>query len=128
MHSRPWRNPPSSASASAAPAASPRTPWARRTHRERDRRRSPRRWRGAQAARARLRRRCERNWSCTYDSRPLRTGARPRMTALIDTIEHGAITELRLARAPVNALNPELCAALEAAVGTAVEGGAHGLV
>ena len=50
------------------------------------------------------------------------------MTALIDTIEHGAITELRLARAPVNALNPELCAALEAAIGTAVEGGALGLV
>ncbi|MEN1939640.1 enoyl-CoA hydratase/isomerase family protein [Luteimonas sp. MJ246] len=50
------------------------------------------------------------------------------MTALIETIGHGAITELRLARAPVNALDPELCAALAAAVPAAVDAGAQGLV
>src|SRR5688572_27708142 len=50
------------------------------------------------------------------------------MTALIETIDHGAITELRLARAPVNALNPELCRALAAAVTAAVDAGAQGLV
>ncbi|MEN1958060.1 enoyl-CoA hydratase/isomerase family protein [Luteimonas sp. MJ204] len=50
------------------------------------------------------------------------------MTAFIETIDHGAITELRLARAPVNALNPELCRALAAAVTAAVDAGAQGLV
>ncbi|MGY0611335.1 MULTISPECIES: enoyl-CoA hydratase/isomerase family protein [unclassified Luteimonas] len=50
------------------------------------------------------------------------------MTAFIETIDHGAITELRLARAPVNALNPELCRALAAAVSAAVDAGAQGLV
>ena len=39
------------------------------------------------------------------------------MPAIIDTIRHdGAIIELRLARAPVNALNPELCRAIADAV------------
>ncbi|WP_132999373.1 enoyl-CoA hydratase/isomerase family protein [Luteimonas arsenica] len=50
------------------------------------------------------------------------------MTALIDTIGHGAIIELRLARPPVNALNQELCAAIAAAVPAAVDGGAKGIV
>ncbi|MGY1457132.1 MULTISPECIES: enoyl-CoA hydratase/isomerase family protein [unclassified Luteimonas] len=50
------------------------------------------------------------------------------MTALIDTIAHGAITELRLARAPVNALNPELCRALAEAVPAAIVAGAEGIV
>lgn len=50
------------------------------------------------------------------------------MTALIETIDHGAITELRLARAPVNALDPDLCRTLAAAVTTAVDAGAQGLV
>lgn len=50
------------------------------------------------------------------------------MTRLIETIQHGSIVELRLARPPVNALDPALCTALEAAVPAAVEGGARGLV
>jgi len=50
------------------------------------------------------------------------------MTALIDTIEHGAITELRLARPPVNALDPELCRALAGAVPAAAAAGAQGIV
>ena len=32
--------------------------------------------------------------------------------SLIETIVHGQVHELRLARPPVNALNPELCAEL----------------
>jgi enoyl-CoA hydratase/carnithine racemase len=47
---------------------------------------------------------------------------------LVETIDHGTIHELRLARAPVNALNPDLCNALIAAVAASVEAGAHGLV
>jgi len=50
------------------------------------------------------------------------------MTTLIDTLDHGAITELRLARAPVNALDPELCRALAAAVPAAIDAGAQGIV
>ena len=50
------------------------------------------------------------------------------MQASIDTISHGAITELRLARAPVNALDPDLCRALAAAVPAAIDAGARGLV
>ncbi len=51
------------------------------------------------------------------------------MPAIIDTIHHGgAITELRLARAPVNALNPELCRAIAEAVPAAVAAGASGIV
>ena len=34
------------------------------------------------------------------------------MTGLIETTDHGDIREIRLARAPVNALNTELCRAL----------------
>lgn len=51
------------------------------------------------------------------------------MTALIDTLDHvGDIRELHLARAPVNALNPDLCAALESAIGIAVADGVRGIV
>ena len=50
------------------------------------------------------------------------------MTASIDTIEHGAIVELRLARPPVNALDPALCAGIAAAVDAAVAAGARGIV
>lgn len=50
------------------------------------------------------------------------------MTAPIETIEHGAIVELRLARPPVNALDPALCAGIAAAVQAAVDGGARGIV
>jgi enoyl-CoA hydratase/carnithine racemase len=50
------------------------------------------------------------------------------MTALIEATAHGAITELRLARAPVNALDPGLCRALAQAVPAAIDGGAQGIV
>ena len=55
------------------------------------------------------------------------------MTALIRTTTHdigtpGAIHELRLARAPVNALNPALCEALSASIADAVAAGAQGIV
>ncbi|MEO6364432.1 MAG: enoyl-CoA hydratase/isomerase family protein [Luteimonas sp.] len=55
------------------------------------------------------------------------------MTAPFDRAQvaisnHGAIRELRLARAPVNALNPELCDALRDAIQAAIADGVHGLV
>ena len=50
------------------------------------------------------------------------------MTTLIDSSDHGEIRELRLARAPVNALNPELCAALVDAIRGATADGIGGLV
>lgn len=50
------------------------------------------------------------------------------MATLIETADHGDIRELRLARAPVNALNPELCAELAAAIARAVGDGVGGLV
>lgn len=50
------------------------------------------------------------------------------MTTLIETVDHGDIRELRLARAPVNALNPELCAGLAAAIARAAGDGVGGLV
>ena len=46
----------------------------------------------------------------------------------IETIAHGDIVELRLARAPVNALDPGLCRDLRSAVDAAVDAGACGLV
>jgi enoyl-CoA hydratase/carnithine racemase len=47
----------------------------------------------------------------------------------IETLRHdGGIVELRLARAPVNALDPALCNALQNAIAEAVAGGACGLV
>lgn len=50
------------------------------------------------------------------------------MSQLIQTIEHGRVHELRLSRPPVNAINPDLCAALREAVASAVAAGAEGLV
>lgn len=47
---------------------------------------------------------------------------------LIDTTVHGLVHELRLARPPVNALDPALCRALVDAIGDAVAGGAQGIV
>src|SRR5690606_23452174 len=41
------------------------------------------------------------------------------MTHLVETIDHGPIRELRLARPPVNALDPALSGELAAAVGAA---------
>jgi enoyl-CoA hydratase/carnithine racemase len=49
-------------------------------------------------------------------------------TALVETIDHGAVRELRLARPPVNALDPRLCSAIAAAVASAADAGVHGLV
>jgi enoyl-CoA hydratase/carnithine racemase len=46
----------------------------------------------------------------------------------IETIHHGSIVELRLARAPVNALNPTLCTDLRGALDAAIDAGAQGLV
>ena len=49
--------------------------------------------------------------------------------SLVETIRHdGGIHELRLARAPVNALNPALCEALREAISTALADDAQGLV
>ena len=50
------------------------------------------------------------------------------MTALVEILEHGAIREIRLARAPVNALNTDLCRALIAALNAAAADGVRGLV
>ncbi|RPE77012.1 enoyl-CoA hydratase/isomerase family protein [Vulcaniibacterium tengchongense] len=46
----------------------------------------------------------------------------------IQTRAHGALTELRLARPPANALDPALCAALTQALRAAVDQGAEGIV
>ena len=48
--------------------------------------------------------------------------------SLIETIAHGHVTELRLARAPVNALNPALCNELVQALADAVANGTGGIV
>ena len=66
--------------------------------------------------------------ACAYD-----TGVHPRnddpMTALIETIDHdGAIREVKLARPPVNALNPALCRALRDAIDAAGADGVGGVV
>ncbi|WP_159016135.1 enoyl-CoA hydratase/isomerase family protein [Cognatiluteimonas profundi] len=50
------------------------------------------------------------------------------MTNLVQHITHGPVHELRMARAPVNALDPELCADLEQAIDGAIADGAQGLV
>ena len=50
------------------------------------------------------------------------------MTALVEIIAHGDIREVRLARAPVNALNTDLCRALIAALNAAVADGVRGIV
>ena len=48
--------------------------------------------------------------------------------SLVETIVHGHVTELHLARAPVNALDPGLCNDLAQALGKAVANGAGGIV
>ena len=48
--------------------------------------------------------------------------------SLIDSTVHGQVHELRLARPPVNALNPELCADLVQALHEAPARGARGIV
>lgn len=48
--------------------------------------------------------------------------------SLVETTVHGDIHELRLSRAPVNALDPSLCKALTAAIADAVANGARGIV
>lgn len=50
------------------------------------------------------------------------------MTSLIDTHDHGPIRELRLARPPVNALDPALCLALRDALTQAAQDGVGGVV
>lgn len=50
------------------------------------------------------------------------------MSALVDIIPHGAIREIRLARAPVNALNTDLCRALITALNAAQADGMRGIV
>jgi enoyl-CoA hydratase/carnithine racemase len=52
----------------------------------------------------------------------------PAASGLVENIDHGTVHELRLARPPVNALNPQLCGDLTAAITTAVDAGAQGLV
>lgn len=47
---------------------------------------------------------------------------------LVQTLRHGDIAQLHLARAPVNALNPDLCEALRAACDAAITQGAQGLI
>lgn len=48
--------------------------------------------------------------------------------ANVETRTHGDVTEIRLARAPVNALDPSLCDGLRDALAAAVAGGARGIV
>lgn len=50
------------------------------------------------------------------------------MSALVETLDHGSIREIRLARPPVNALNTELCRAVIAALNAAVGEGVRGIV
>ncbi len=47
---------------------------------------------------------------------------------LVERIPHGPIVELKLARAPVNALDPTLCNDLRTALADAIAGGAQGIV
>ncbi|MFL6592329.1 MAG: enoyl-CoA hydratase/isomerase family protein [Luteimonas sp.] len=50
------------------------------------------------------------------------------MSELVERSIHGAVHELKLARAPVNALNPPLCEAVTAALAGAIAEGAQGIV
>ena len=50
------------------------------------------------------------------------------MTPHVQTFDHGRIRELRLARPPVNALDPALCRALIAALDAAVAGDADAVI
>ncbi len=47
---------------------------------------------------------------------------------LVETLAHGQVVEVRMARPPVNALDPQLCRELQAALADAVAGGAGGIV
>ena len=47
---------------------------------------------------------------------------------MIETSVHGLVHQIRLARPPVNALNPELCDGIIAALQQAIAGGAQGIV
>ena len=47
---------------------------------------------------------------------------------LVERILHGPLVELKLARAPVNALDPTLCNDLRTALAEAIAGGAQGIV
>ena len=47
---------------------------------------------------------------------------------MLDTIRHDALVELRLARSPVNALDPQLVAALRGAIDAAPASGARAIV
>lgn len=48
--------------------------------------------------------------------------------SMIETSVHGLVHQIRLARPPVNALNPELCDGIIAALQQAIAGGAQGIV
>lgn len=48
--------------------------------------------------------------------------------SLVERVSHGRIEQLRLARAPVNALDPALCGAIASALRGAIADGAHGIV
>lgn len=48
--------------------------------------------------------------------------------SLVETLVHGHVTELRLARAPVNALNPQLCNDLSQSLAATLANGAQGIV
>ena len=50
------------------------------------------------------------------------------MPGLVESRRHGDIVELHLARAPVNALDPALCGALDDAIAAAVASQARGIV
>lgn len=63
---------------------------------------------------------------CAYDNGDLTQIES--MQTHIQTREHGAIRELKMARTPVNALDPDLLRNLQDAIATAVESGAAGLV
>lgn len=48
--------------------------------------------------------------------------------SLVERIAHGSIVELKLARAPVNALDPTLCTDIRSALAEATASGAEGIV
>lgn len=50
------------------------------------------------------------------------------MDTLVERIAHGPVTELRLARPPVNALDPSLCESLATSLAAALDAGAQGIV
>lgn len=50
------------------------------------------------------------------------------MSSLVQSIANGRVHELQLARPPVNALNPALCGDLLAAIASAIDAGAQGIV